>query len=185
MIDMGKIYVFLAEGFEEIEAVTPIDVLRRAGGDVVTVGVTGLSPVGGHGITMKADMDGVGFTLPPDAAMVVLPGGGGGTENLLKSGMVAGVLADAATRGIFIAAICAAPKVLHRAGLLAGKTVTSFPSVAGELAGATHTGAAVEVDGNIITGRSAGVALQFSHELASLLFGREKADATVAALYPA
>ena len=184
MFEMGKIYVFLADGFEEIEAVTPIDVLRRAGGEVVTVGVTGPTPTGGHGIPVAADVNGKGFTLPPDAAMVVLPGGGAGTENLLHSEMVAQVLKDAAARGIWIAAICAAPKVLHRAGLLAGKTVTSFPSVAAALVGTNHTGGAVEVDGNIITGRSAGVALQFAKTLAALLLGEEKAQKTVADLYP-
>ncbi len=181
---MDTVYLFLADGFEEIEAITPVDVLRRAGGEVVTVGVTGPRVTGGHGVVVEADTDGEEFSLPRDAGMVVLPGGGGGTENLLKSKMVEKMLAEANRRGIYIAAICAAPKVLHKAGLLEGKRVTSFPSVAGELTGTNHTGGAVEMDGKIITGRSAGVALQFAKALAEAMYGKEAAESTVHALYP-
>lgn len=181
---MKHAYVLLAEGFEEIEALAPVDVLRRGGVQVTTVGLAGKRVPGGHGIVVEADMDGTDFALPQDATLVMLPGGGLGTENLGKSGMVAAVLAQAAQRGIFIAAICAAPTVLHKAGLLAGKRATAFPAMQAQLTQARVTGAAVEVDGNIITGRSAGVALAFSHALLAALEGRAKADEVLASMYP-
>lgn len=181
---MKTAYVFLADGFEEIEAVTPIDTLRRAGVTVHTVGVTGKTVDGAHGIPMVADMDGEGFTLPADADLVLLPGGGTGTQNLAKSAMVAEVLKAAAAKGITIAAICAAPTVLGAAGLLQGKNATAYPSEQAKLAGAKVTGEAVAVDGNIITGRSAGVALAFSQALMTALVGADKAAEVVASLYP-
>lgn len=177
-------YVFLADGFEEIEALTPVDTMRRAGISVVTVGVTGKTMMGGHGIPVVADVDGAGFALPDDAALVVLPGGGEGTQNLKQSAMVSAVLQQAEARGIVISAICAAPTVLAQAGQLAGKRFTAFPTMQKEISGGTATGAAVEVDGNIITGRSAGVALAFSHALIAALEGQEKADEVVAGVYP-
>lgn len=182
---MKKVYVFLAEGFEEIEAVTPIDVLRRAGVEVTTVGVTGKTVTGSHGIPFVADVAGEGFALPPDADMVVLPGGGPGYINLGKSDMVKKALADAAARDLYIAAICAAPTVLEAQGLLSGKRVTGFPEVLGDLKSAGEaTGSPVEVDGKLITGRSAGVALRFAQTLAEALVGREQALEVVGNLYP-
>lgn len=181
---MKKAYVFLADGFEEIEALSPVDVLRRAGVDVTTVGVTGKTVTGSHHVPVVADVDGGIFVLPDDADAVVLPGGGLGTENLKKSGAVAQALAEASRRGILIAAICAAPTVLDKAGLLAGKRVTAFPSVQDSIKNSNVTGGAVEEDGNIVTARSAGVALQFSHALAVRLAGQQKADEVIASLYP-
>ncbi len=181
---MQTVYVFLAEGFEEIEAITPVDLLRRAGIEVKTVGVGGQEIPGSHGVRVRADVAGEGFVLPADAVMVVLPGGGLGTQNLAASGMVAAVLAEAAARDIYIAAICAAPTVLHKVGLLAGRRATAFPDVQASLTGSTVTGAPVEVDGKVITGRSAGVALQFARALVAALAGAEKADAVLASLYP-
>lgn len=177
-------YVFLAEGFEEIEAVTPIDLMRRAGIEVRTVGVAGRVVKGSHGIPVEADLTGEGFALPADAELVFLPGGGLGTENLGKSDLVAEVLREAAIRDLYIAAICAAPTVLNKAGLLNGRRVTAFPDVQGVLTDSQVTGDGVEVDGKIITGRSAGVALAFARALVAALAGEEKAAATLAALYP-
>lgn len=181
---MKTVYVFLADGFEEIEAITPIDFLRRAGIEVVTVGVTGKTVTGAHNISILADISGEGFALPPSAAMVLLPGGGPGTENLKKSPMVAQMLQAASSGESYITAICAAPTVLHEQGLIEGKTVTAFPSVQKELSQSRVTGRAVEIDGNIVTARSAGVALQFAHTLAGLLAGPEKADEVLHSLYP-
>lgn len=181
---MNTVYVFLADGFEEIEAVTPIDTLRRAGVRVETVGIGGAAITGAHGITVVPDCSGEGFVLPEDAAMVVLPGGGLGTDNLLASPVVSTAVKEAAQRDLPVAAICAAPKVLHRAGLLMGRRTAAFPSVRGELTGALVSEAAVEVDGNIITGRSAGVALEFSHALMTKMAGKAKADEILAGLYP-
>lgn len=181
---MNKVYVFLAEGFEEIEAVTPIDLLRRADVQVVTVGLGGKRVAGAHGIVVEADRDGAGFELPEDAAMVVLPGGSVGTDNLKKSDMIAAVLDEARRRDIYIAAICAAPTVLYKAGLLEGRRVTAFPTVQSQLQGAQVTAGACEVDGKIITARSAGVALHFAHALIEAVAGKAKADEVIANIYP-
>lgn len=177
-------YVFLADGFEEIEAVTPVDIMRRAGITVKTVGVTGNTVHGAHGIIIQADIDAKGFVLPEDAALVFLPGGGAGTENLGKSDVVLQALHRANTMGIVIAAICAAPTILHNANLLDGRRATAFPSMQCEMTRSIVTGAAVEIDGNIITGRAAGVAVQFSHALVQALKGTEAADAVIAKIYP-
>ena len=174
-----KVFVFLAEGFEEIEALTPVDMLRRGGAEVVTVGLGGGLVTGAHGIAVKADITAENFTLPEDAAMVVLPGGMPGTVNLGESQTVRMALKEAGERGIFIGAICAAPAVLEAAGLLEGKRFTAFP---GKLEKAT--GAAVGQDGTIITARSAGVALEFSRILLAALLGTEAAEKTVAKVYP-
>ena len=176
-----KAFVFLAEGFEEIEALTQVDMLRRGGLNVTTVGVTGKTVTGAHGIAVTADREGAGFVLPDDTDMVVLPGGMPGTTNLGKSEVVKQALQKASSKGIIIGAICAAPTVLHALGLLGGKRFTAFPGYLQEEA----TGRAVEVDGNIITGRSAGVALAFSHALLVAALGKAAADETLAKVYPA
>lgn len=177
---MKKVYVFLAEGFEEVEAITPIDVLRRAGVEVATVGIGGQTITGSHGIPVVADIAGEGFRLPEDAAMVFLPGGGPGTQNLLDSPVVRAAVDEAAARGLWLAAICAAPKVLSAAGQLRGKRVTAFPDVRAGLEAGEVTDGPVEVDGRVITGRGAGVALQFGHALAGALAGKAEADAVLA-----
>lgn len=181
---MKTVYVFLADGFEEIEAVTPIDTLRRAGVTVKTVGVTGSPVIGAHQIPVIPDIAGDDFELPDDAAMVILPGGGVGTDHLAASPMVANVLKKASARGIEIAAICAAPTVLHSAGLLKGKRSAAYPSVRSTLTEAVVSDAAYEVDGQITTGRSAGAALAFSHALMIKMAGRKTADEVLASLYP-
>ncbi|MDL2324787.1 DJ-1/PfpI family protein [Ruminococcaceae bacterium OttesenSCG-928-A16] len=181
---MKTVYIFLADGFEEIEAITPIDILRRAGATVITVGVTGPMVTGAHGVVVQADIDGKNFTLPQDAAMVVLPGGGVGTQNLASSPLIEEVLKEASAANMYIAAICAAPTVLHKYGLLQGKTATAFPDMQAELTTSKVTGGGVEVDGNIITARSAGVALQFAAQLAALVMGQQAAQQTIDSIYP-
>ena len=181
---MDTVYVFLAEGFEEIEAFTPVDLLRRAGIAVKTVSFADGHVQGGHGIVVQADIADAAFALPEDAVMLVLPGGSPGAENLAASTVVKEALLEADKRNIVIAAICAAPSVLHPIGLLKGKRVTAFPTVQKSLTGSNVTGKAVEVDGNLITARSAGVALAFAHALIVTLAGTAKADAVVANIYP-
>ncbi len=181
---MKTAYVFLAEGFEETEAVMPIDMMRRAGIPVVTVGLGGTLIKGAHDITIQADKDGADFTLPQDAGLVMLPGGGLGTENFGKSDVVAAALKEADRRGLVIAAICAAPNVLNAAGLLDGKKATAFPSEQKNLTKSDVKGAAVEVDGNIITGRSAGVALQFGKALIEAMKDKDTARQVADELYP-
>ncbi len=178
-------YVLLAEGFEEIEAITPIDTLRRAGVDVVTVGVSGKTVTGAHQIPIVADCTAAEFAFAKEAAFVVLPGGGPGTDNLLNSDWVATVLQQANEKELWIAAICAAPLVLQKAGLLKGKRATAFPAVQPQLTEcAAVTGRGVEEDGRIITARSAGVALEFSHRLIEKLCGTANANVVIEKLYP-
>jgi len=168
---MSKILVFLADGFEEVEAVTPVDVLRRAGCEVLTVSVTGKKEVTStHGITIKADIL-FGEADFSGVDMLVLPGGQPGTTALDHHQGLRQKLAGFAAGDRWIAAICAAPLVLGHLGLLKGKKATCYPGAEKELTGATFTGNPVEVDGKVITGRGPGVALAFSLVLAGKLMG--------------
>ena len=169
------IAVLLADGFEEIEALTPVDMLRRAGLEVLTVGITSKIAVSSHGISVICDK------LPEEVdldmiSMVILPGGMPGSLNLDASPFTDAILESVNARGGRIAAICAAPLVLGRRGLLEGRRATCYPGFEGELAGAIVTDESVVTDGNITTARGMGVALDFSKELISLLVTKEKAE---------
>ncbi|TAL31081.1 MAG: DJ-1/PfpI family protein [Spirochaetes bacterium] len=165
-----KIVVPLAEGFEEIEGVTIIDVLRRAGLDVTTAHV-GSNPVkGSHGISVTADRP-LSELKAVDFNCIVLPGGMPGSENLRKSDTVISFIKHIFSKGGITAAVCAAPIVLARAGVLYGKRATCFPGYEAECEGATMTGAPVEHDGTVITGCGAGCALPFALEVAGALAG--------------
>lgn len=169
------IYVFLADGCEEIEALTPVDVLRRAGCEVKTVGVGGKTITGAHHIPITCDIT-EGEAAYGGLEMVVLPGGMPGTTNLEASQTVLSAVKYAADKGIWVAAICAAPSVLGHMGLLEGRNATCFPGFEKELAGARTTGEPVCVDGKWITARGMGVALEFSLKLAEVLRGMETAQ---------
>ena len=169
-------YLFLANGFEEMEALVPYDCLLRAGVTVRTVSVSGDPNVrGAHGVVVRADMtaDQLKAGMPD---CVILPGGMPGAQNLFDSPLVRSVVSEAAAAGAVIGAICAAPFVLGRLGLLNGKKATCFPGFEGELGGAVYTGDRVVRDGNIITARGAGVALLFAKALIEALCGKETAD---------
>lgn len=168
------VYVFLAEGFEEMEALAPIDLLRRAGVEVLTVGVGGRLIRGAHGVEIQADSCGEGLDFS-DAEAVILPGGMPGTTNLDRSPLVEQGLRAAAEKNGMIGAICAAPSVLGHKGLLKGKKATCFPGFEEEQMGAKFTGKAVEKDGRIITARGAGVALEFALALVAELKGEAAA----------
>lgn len=169
------IYVLLADGFEEIEAVTPIDILRRAGFEVKTAAV-GANPVtGAHGICIAADTD-ICSVSQDDARLIILPGGMPGTANLDASGDVRRILHAAHEKGALIGAICAAPSVLGHLGLLNGKKAVCFPGFEDELAGAEIIDGQVAADGTVITARGAGAAAEFGFTLVSMLAGAEKAD---------
>lgn len=169
------IYLFLANGFEEIEALCPLDLLRRAGLEVTTVGIGSDRVQGSHGITVEADIpEGMYADAAPD--MVILPGGMPGARHLDESRTVDVALKAAARRGAFIAAICAAPMVLGHRGLLAGKRATCFPGFEGELEGAELAGERVVRDGNVITAAGMGVALEFGLALVAALKGEQAAD---------
>jgi len=169
------IYVFLADGFEELEAIAPIDLLRRAQLPVCVVGVTGQTVRGSHGLCFGTDSQGQDLDFG-DVEAVVLPGGLPGATNLDESPLVARCLAAAKERGAILGAICAAPLVLGHKGLLRGKRATCFPGFEGELLGAEYTGAPVERDGQVITARGAGVALDFALTLVEALSGPEMAQ---------
>ena len=167
--------IFLADGFEEIEGLMVVDLLRRVGIKVDMVSISDTMAVtGSHGITVTADM------LLKDVdfgayELLVLPGGMPGTTNLDASPMVEACLMKAAEKNALIAAICAAPSVLGHKVLLKGKKATCFPGFEEDLLGALHTGAPVEKDGNIITARGAGVALDFALALVAELKGETAA----------
>ena len=164
------IYILLADGFEETEMIAPLDLLRRAEIPVQTVGVTGKTVTGAHGIPVVADI------LPEDvdktiAEGVVLPGGMPGTTNLQASGFVEELILACAKEKKLVAAICAAPMILGELGLLAGKDATCFPGFEEHLKGAKVTSAPVAVAGNIITGKGAGAALEFGAALVNFCTG--------------
>ena len=168
------VYMFLANGFEEIEALCPLDLLRRAGVEVTTVGIGGDSIRGSHGITVQADIP---ETLYSDSSpeMLILPGGMPGSKNLDESRIVDTALHVGAKNGAYLAAICAAPMVLGHRGILEGKEAICYPGFEGELKGATISTKRVVRDGNIITGAGMGVALEFGLALVAVLKGDEVA----------
>jgi 4-methyl-5(b-hydroxyethyl)-thiazole monophosphate biosynthesis len=173
---MARVLIPLAPGCEEIEAVTAIDILRRAGIEVIAAGL--------HPGPVRASR---GTVLMPDATlddvlhqhydMVVLPGGMPGSEHLKNDARLSGLMKAMASQGKYVAAICAAPMALHAAGLLEGKRATSFPGVIDEMPG-THRYQtdAVVVDGHIITSRGPGTAMDFALQLVELLAGKAKRD---------
>lgn len=174
---MASVLVTLAQGCEELEAVTIIDLLRRADIEVVTASLDGDQITGSRGVVLVADVD-LQSVLDRDFDMIVLPGGGPGAENLDRDPRIRTLLKRHSEQGRFIAAICAAPKVLASAGLLEGRRATSYPGIL-EAApgGAKLTTEAVEVDGRIVTSRGPGTAMDFALELIELLVGRKRRDA--------
>ena len=178
---MKTVCVPLAPGFEEIEAVTIIDVLRRAG-ITVTVAGTEQGPIrGSHGITITPDttID----QVDADALdMIALPGGMPGTLHLRDSTRVRALVERVAARGRYTAAICAAPMVLAAAGLLTGKRVTSHPSVREQITGSTYREEAVVEDGAVVTSRGPGTAIAFALRLVGLLTNDETAARLRAAM---
>lgn len=145
------VYVFLANGFEEMEALAPVDLLRRAGVEVFTVGV--------------------------GSDMIVLPGGMPGTLNLEASPDVLGAVDYCADNNRYIAAICAAPSIIGHKGLLDGRYATCFPGYEKDLKGAIHSARLVAVDGKFITAKGAGCSMKFALKLVELLVSKEKAEA--------
>lgn len=163
--------VILSEGFEEIEAITPIDLLRRAGISVVMAALGSRTVRGAHGITVLADEE-----LKSDSALcdaIVLPGGQQGTSNLAASDLVVDLVASYFAAGRICAAICAAPLVLAKAGILAARRVACYPGIESMLGDARISQSDVVTDGNIITSRGAGTAVAFAIALIESLENRE------------
>ncbi len=169
---MDPILVILAEGFEEIEAVTIIDVLRRADFSVHVAALKKSPVMGAHGISVVADVE-LAHRLDDWFSAVVLPGGMPGSTNLCEDLRVARILQRHRDASRIVAAICAAPMVLQAAGLLAGRRATAYPGT--ELPSATFVEDRVVVDGSIVTSRGPGTALEFSLTLVGLLGAPERA----------
>ena len=175
------VYVFLADGFEEIEAITPIDILRRAEIEVKTVGINSKSICGAHGIWIECDL----LDTEPDLLgleMIVLPGGMPGALNLEKSLVVKAFIDYCVEHEIKIAAICAAPAMLGHMGLLDEKNFTCYPGFESQAPHGNYTGNTCEQAGTIITSKGAGTALEFSLLLVETLKGKERAELLKAAL---
>ena len=171
------IFVFLANGFEEIEAVTVIDILRRCGTDVKTVGIDSKAISGSHNITIMCDAADNDISVNDDVSAIVFPGGMPGTLNLEKSQTVQNFIDFALDKNILICAICAAPIILGHRNLLNGKEATCFPGFEEELGNPELSDKKVCKDGNIITSRAAGTAMDFAFCIAKEFVGEEKASA--------
>lgn len=169
------VYLFLADGFETIEALAVVDMLRRAKIDVLTVGVTGKTVMSSHNIEVTADITADEFT-PQELEAVVLPGGMPGTLKLEASPVVQQAIDYAADNSKYICAICAAPSVLGHKGLLKGREAICFPGFEDALTGAVISDSFVVTDGNFITAKGAGVAVDFGLEIVAALRGREASD---------
>ncbi len=163
------VYVFLAEGFEEIEALSVVDIVRRCGLPVQTVSITeDRQVIGSHGIPVLADSI-FSKTDFSDAKALVLPGGLPGSDNLQNCKELEKLLTEENEKDTLLAAVCAAPKVLGAFGLLQGKKATCYPGYEPELLGATPVEDRVAIDGNCITSRGAGTAADFAFAIAKAL----------------
>ena len=176
------VYILLAPGFEEVEALVPADLLRRAGIETALVSLDGAPVPGSHSITVTADITLDEVDLDK-ADMVVLPGGGPGYKNLGKDPRVEELVRKAVKRDLWVAAICAAPTLLGEWGLLEGKQAVCYPGMEEGLVGAVPPKLGnVARDGRIITGRAAGDAYDFAAELIEVLLDRAAADRVLEAI---
>ena len=174
---MKKVYVFLADGFEDVEALIPVDVLRRGGVDVTTVSISDFPLVtSAHGVNIEADImfEQGDFS---DADLIFLPGGMPGASNLFAHKGVCKVVVDQFAAGKKVAAICAAPGVvLGQLGILEGKKATCYPGFEQMLNGATYTADLVTVDGNVTTAEGPAAAFPFAYELLAQLVDKKTSD---------
>ncbi len=178
---MSKVYVFLANGMEEVECLTVVDLLRRGEVEVVMVSITGTKEVvGSHNITIVADECiehlSTEERLIKDADLLFLPGGMPGTRNLKSNEMLASMLKEQVNAKKLVGAMCAAPSVLGNLHLLEGKRATCYPGFENELLGATCVTDHVVIDGNVITARGLGYAVELGLTLLSILEGEEVAN---------
>lgn len=175
------VYVFLADGFEIIEAMAPIDMLRRAKIDVTTVGVDKKTVVSSCGIPVVADITSDEFEFN-DVECIVIPGGALGVINLEKSSLVQSVIDESVENGALICAICAGPSILGHKGLLKGKNAICYPGFEEALEGALISDKYVVTDGDYITAKGAGVAVEFGLEIVKELVGGEASNAVRSAI---
>lgn len=170
------IYIYLAQGFEEIEALTPVDMLRRCGADIKLIGVGSKNIVGAHGIEITCDMIIGEETYDDSLEMIILPGGMPGTLNLEKCENVQKAIDFAVDNNLYIAAICAAPMILGNRGLLNGKNAVCYMGFEKYLKGADVPSQRVCVCDNFITAVGMGAAAEFSLELVKLLYSQNQAE---------
>ncbi len=174
---MSKVYIFLADGFEDIEGLTVVDLMRRAQVDIETVSIKDTREVTtSRGVPLLTDRV-FAETDFSDADMLVLPGGMPGTKYLGEYEPLKKLLKEFYEKGGKVAAICAAPSVLAQLGILEGRRATSYPSFMDQLTGASVSEDSVVVDGNVTTSRGMGTAIDFGLSLIAQLAGEEKADA--------
>ena len=173
---MAKVYEFLADGFEEVEALAPVDIFRRAGVDIETVSVTGSQIVmSAHNVGIKADWLFEETDLS-DADVLMLPGGLPGATNLNDHEPLKAALKAQAEKGGYVAAICAAPLVLGGLGLLNGKNATCYPGFEIYMKGALYTKQLYTIDGNIITGEGPAASFPYAYAILGLLIGEENVE---------
>lgn len=173
---MKKAYIFLADGFEEVEGLTVVDLLRRAGIDTIMVSITEKNSItGAHNIQIIADCI-FEYTDFREGDAVILPGGMPGTTHLMNHEGLRSLLKSYDEKGKLVAAICAAPTVLGAAGLLKGKKATCYPGMENKLVDAEFVEERVVQDGNIITSRGVGTAIPFALSLISVLINNETAE---------
>jgi DJ-1 family protein len=177
-IIMAKVYEFLANGFEEVEALAPVDILRRGGVEVKMVSITGSNLVeSSHGVVVKADLLFENITDFSDADLLMLPGGMPGSKNLNEHEGVRKALKEQFEKGKRVAAICAAPLVLASVGLLKGKKATIYPGMESYLGeDAEYTGALVQEDGNVTTGAGPAASFPYGYQLLSYFLPAEKVE---------
>ena len=169
------VYMLLGTGFEETEAIAPLDLLRRAGVAVLTVGLNGKIIYGSHGIGVEADIEIHEMDLT-DLEMIILPGGLGGVASIRACQAAMDAVRFAWENGKFTAAICAGPTVLADLGIVDGRNATCYPGCEGQMGSANMVEAAAVTDGSLITGTSAGCAVSFGLALIAALKGQEEAD---------
>ncbi len=170
------IYILLADGFEEAEAIVPADLLHRAGADVRLVSISeSIFVEGAHNITVRADLL-IDDVSKEDMSCLVLPGGMPGTTNLEESLKVKSLIEAAVAKGVYVAAICAAPSILGKMRLLDGRRAACYPSFREHLSQAIITGKKVEHDDIFVTAEGMGVSAEFGLKLVELLYGKDKAD---------
>ena len=170
------VYILLGTGFEEVEAITPVDLLRRAGVSVMTVGINGKTVYGGHGIGVEADIT-LGEMDLTDLEMIVLPGGLGGVASIRSSKEAMDAVRFAWDNNKFVAAICAGPTVLADLGITENRDATCYPGCEAGMGNANiQSDAASVLDGKLITGASAGCAVPFALTLVEAMCGKETAE---------
>lgn len=176
------VYIILGTGFEEMEAIAPGDILRRGGVEVKYAGIGGELIAGANGIAVKADCP-VGEIDAENAEMIIIPGGMGGVESILGSRDALAAVKTAYDAGKPVAAICAGPMVLTELRILDGKNAVCYPGLEGKMSGKMSQKTSTVVDGNVITGRGPGAALDFGLKLLEFLRGRNAADTVASGLH--